>query len=184
MICCGYGCVICLRSFLFRLPFCTYPTSIRTRPTRNRIPLRLSKSRMPVAARGKARKKSNSPRKNVRRGFQEDFGVGTWIDKAGGKRSVAGSLKPVSLLSARSQSNTLVHFRLSLSPSGVVQPLGPTKTHSWYGWTWTRWTGARTAARILFIEQGTNEWEVRGVFYELRVCWQECGHMSREIAFK
>jgi len=49
------------------------------------IPLRLSKSRIPVAARGKARKKSISPRKNVSNGFQEDFGAGTWIDKAGGR---------------------------------------------------------------------------------------------------
>jgi hypothetical protein len=42
-----------------------------------------------VAARGKATKNNSSPRKKVKRGFQEDFGVGTWIDKAGRRIGLA-----------------------------------------------------------------------------------------------
>jgi hypothetical protein len=52
--------------------------------------------------------KSISPRKNVRRGFQEDFGVGTCTDKGWQKASVTGSLKPVSLPLTNSRSNMRV----------------------------------------------------------------------------
>ena len=74
MICCGYGCIICLRNFFFRPPFCTYPTNITTIPMRNRKPERLYN---PVAPIGKPRMNSISPKMNVKRGFQDDFGRGT-----------------------------------------------------------------------------------------------------------
>jgi hypothetical protein len=83
IICCGYGCIICPRSFFFRLPFWTYPTNIRIKPIKNRNPPILSSAASPLAARGNAKMKSNRPRKNVRRGFQEELGVETLTDKAG-----------------------------------------------------------------------------------------------------
>jgi len=56
--------------------------NMRIMPIKKRKPPRLSSAGSPVAAKGNAKMNSNSPRKNVRSGFQEDFGVATWTDKA------------------------------------------------------------------------------------------------------
>jgi hypothetical protein len=51
-------------------------------PNKNRNPAKLRSAVLPVAAKGNAKMNNSSPRKNVRRGSQELFGVGTWTDKA------------------------------------------------------------------------------------------------------
>ena len=65
---------------------------MRIMPIKNRKPPRLRSAGSPVAAKGNAKMNSNSPRKNVRSGFQEDFGVETWTDKVR-RRSASAVLR-------------------------------------------------------------------------------------------
>jgi len=72
---------------------------MRIIPIKNRKPPRLSSAGSPVAAKGNAKMNSSSPRKNVRSGFQEDFGVETWTDKARRKSASAVLRNPYRYLS-------------------------------------------------------------------------------------